>query len=55
MTVIDYNVTYVDKQGVTHTFSLMSTDVRTAMNNAFELRPEIKRIVRCIQAPMFDD
>lgn len=55
MTVIDYQITYQDHQGNTHTFSLMSTDVRTAMNNAFELRPEIKRITRCTQAPMFDD
>ena len=51
----DYDVKYVDKSGDEHTFVVTSTDVRTAMNNAFELRPEIKRIIRCTQTPMFTD
>jgi len=55
MTVVDYNITYVDKRGNKHTFTLMATDIKAAMNSALELRPEIKRIVRCVQAPMFDD
>ena len=55
MTIKDYDITYVDIKGNSYTFSLMSTDVRAAMNSAFELRPEIKTITRCIQAPMFSD
>ena len=51
----DYDVKYVDKSGNEHTFVVTSTDVRKAINNAFELRPEIKRIVRCTPAPMFTD
>ena len=51
----DYDVKYVDKGGDEHTFVVTSTDVRTAMNNAFELRPVIKRIIRCTQTPTFTD
>ena len=51
----DYDVKYVDKGGNEHTFVVTSTDVRTAINNAFEVRPEITRIVRCTPAPMFTD
>jgi hypothetical protein len=53
--MIDYDVKYVCKGGDTHEFVVTSTDVRTAINNAFELRPEIKRILRCTPAPMFTD
>lgn len=53
--VKDYQITYKDHQGNSYSFDLMSTDVRTAMTNAFELRPEIKQIVRCVQKPMFSD
>ena len=55
MTVIDYEITYKDQTGNSYTFDVMSTDVRTAMNSAFELRPEIKQIIRCVQKPMFED
>ena len=51
----DYDVKYVDKGGDEHTFVVTSTDVRTAINNAFELRPEIKRVIRCTPTPMFTD
>lgn len=53
--MIDYDVKYVCKGGDEHTFVVTSTDVRTAINNAFELRPEIKRVIRCTPAPMFTD
>ena len=53
--MIDYDVKYVCKGGDEHCFIVTSTDVRTAINNAFELRPEIKRILRCTPAPMFSD
>lgn len=55
MTVIDYEITYKDHKGNSYSFDLTSTDVRTAMAAAFELRPEIKQIVRCVQKPMFSD
>ena len=55
MTVIDYEITYKDHKGNSHSFDLTSIDVRTAMATAFELRPEIKQIVRCVQKPMFSD
>ena len=51
----DYDVKYVDGGGNEHEFVVTSTDVRTAINNAFELRPDIRRIVRCTPAPMFTD
>ena len=51
----DYDVKYVDGGGNEHEFVVTSTDVRTAINNAFELRPDIRRIIRCTPAPMFDD
>ena len=51
----DYDVKYVDGGGEEHTFGVTSNDLRTSMNNAFELRPEIKRIIRCTQTPMFTD
>lgn len=53
--MIDYDVKYVSKNGDTHEFLVTSTDVRTAINNAFYLRPEIKRILRCTPAPMFTE
>jgi len=55
MIVKDYVITYKDKKGISHQFELLSTDVPTAMNSAFELRPEIKTIIRCMQKPMFED
>ena len=55
MIVKDYDITYIDKKGNSYTFSLMSIDARTAMSTAFELRPEIKRIIRCAPQPMFED
>ena len=51
----DYEVLYVDKEGDKQDYVVTSTDVRTAINNAFELRPEIKRILRCTPKPMFED
>ncbi len=53
--MIDYDVKYVCKGGDTHEFIVTSTDVRTAINNAFELRPEIMRVIRCTPTPMFTD
>ena len=53
--MIDYDVKYVCKGGDEHCFVVTSIDVRTAINNAFELRPEIKRVLRCTPAPMFTD
>ena len=53
--MIDYDVKYVCKGGDTHEFVVTSTDVRTAINNAFELRPEIMRVIRCTPTPMFTD
>jgi hypothetical protein len=51
----DYQVKYIDKSGDKQDFEITSTDVRTAMNNVFELRPDCKRIVRCAPKPMFED
>ena len=51
----DYDVLYVDKEGDKHDYLVTSTDVRTAMNNVFELCPDARRIIRCAPKPMFDD
>ena len=51
----DYEVTYIDSHGDKQDYVVTSTDVRTAMNNMFELVPQCKRIVRCAPKPMFED
>ena len=53
--MIDYEVLYIDKGGDKQDFIVSSTDVRTAMNNVFELCPDCKRIVKCAPKPMFED
>ncbi len=51
----DYEVTYIDSHGDKQDYVVTSTDVRTAINNTFELVPHCKRIVRCAPKPMFED
>ena len=53
--MIDYEVTYIDSHGDKQTYTVTSTDVRTAINNTFELAPHCKRITRCTPKPMFED
>ena len=53
--MIDYEVLYVDKEDDKQDFLVTSTDVRTAMNNVFELCPDCKRIIRCAPKPMFEN
>jgi len=53
--MIDYEVLYIDKGGDKQDFVVSSTDVRTAMNNVFELCPDCKRIIKCAPKPMFND
>ena len=53
--MIDYKIRYVDDHGDYQEYDITSTDVRTAMNNAFELCPDIRRIVRCAPKEMFND
>ena len=53
--MIDYEVLYIDKRGDKQDFVVTSIDVRTAMNNVFELCPDCKRIVKCAPKPMFED
>ena len=56
--MIDYEVLYVDKEGDKQDYVVTSTDVRTAMNNVFEITllcPDCKRIIRCAPKPMFDE
>ena len=54
-TMTDYEVLYVDKDGDKQDFTVTSSDVRTAMNNLFELCPDARRIIRCAPKPMFQD
>ena len=51
----DYEVLYVDKDGDKQDFTVTSSDVRTAMNNLFELCPDARRIIRCAPKSMFED
>ena len=51
----DYAVLYVDKDGDKQDYVVTSTDVRTAMNNVFELCPDARRIIRCAPKEMFTD
>ena len=53
--MIDYEVLYIDKEGDKQDYVITSTDVRTAMNNLFELCPDCKRIISCKPKPMFED
>ena len=53
--MIEYDVFYIDDRGDKQHYVVTSTDVRTAMNNVFELCPDAKRIIRCSQKPMFED
>ena len=53
--MIDYEVVYIDSHGDKQDYVVTSTDVRTAMNNVFELEPNCKRILRCAPKPMFED
>ena len=53
--MIDYEVLYIDKEGDKQDYVVSSTDVRTAMNNVFELCPDCKRIIRCAPKAMFED
>ena len=52
--MIDYEVLYIDNKGNRQDYTITSTDVRTAINNTFELCPDCKRIVSCKPKPMFD-
>ena len=51
--MIDYEVLYMNSKGEKVSFEITSTDVRTAINNTFELRPDCKRIVWAKPKPMF--
>jgi hypothetical protein len=53
--MIDYEVLYIDNKGDKQDYVITSTDVRTAMNNLFELRPDCKRIVSCKPKQMWTD
>ena len=53
--MIDYDVVYVDDKGDKQDYVVTSTDVRTAMNNVFELCPDARRIIRCAPKSMFTD
>jgi len=53
--MIDYNVQYVNENGDKQSSVVTAKDVRTAINNALELLPDAKRIIRCAPKPMFDD
>ena len=55
MTLTEYEAIYLDDKGDKHSYLLTSTDVRTAMNNLFELCPDAKQIIRCVPKPMFED
>ena len=54
MTIEDYIIIYVDKQNTRRNVTITSGDMRTAMNNLFELHPDACRVVSCMRKPMFD-
>ena len=54
MTITDYNIIYVDKQNNRRSTTVTSGDMRTAMNNLFELNPDACRVISCMRKPMFD-
>ena len=53
--MIDYETLYIDKEGDKQDYVVTAPDVRTAINNLFELCPDARRVVRCAPKPMFDD
>ena len=50
-----FEVKYIDDAGDKQDYEVTATDVRTAINNALELCPDARRIVRCYPKPMFND
>ena len=54
MTIEDYLITYVDKQNNRRSTTVTSDNMRTAMNNLFELHPDACRVVSCMRKPMFN-
>jgi len=53
--VIDYELKYKDKSGKEHDVIVTAPDVRTAINNAFELHTDCNQVIRATPAPMFND
>ena len=53
--MIDYEILYIDDRGDKQDYVVTAPDVRTAINNLFELCPDARRVIRCSPKPMFDD
>lgn len=53
--MIEYEVTYVDKEGDYQDYAITSIDVRTAMSNLFKLCPDARRIISCKPKSMLED
>ena len=51
----DYALRYQDEDSCYHEVIVPAKDVQTAINNAFELHADCKRVVRCYPKEMFDD
>ena len=51
----DYALRYQDEDSCHHEVIVSAKDVPTAINNAFELHKDCKRVVRCYPKEMFDD
>ena len=53
--MINYDVRYINSEGEHIDYEIISIDARTAMDNLFKLRPDARRIIRCVPKPMFED
>jgi len=53
--VKDYEVKYKDEDGCAHEAIVTAQDVRTAINNAFELHKDCVQVIRAYPKPMFED
>ena len=51
----DYALRYEDEDGCDHETIVSAKDVQTAINNAFELNQDCKRVIRCYPKEMFED
>ena len=51
----EYIAEYTDKQGANQTSNVTAPDVRTAINNLLELRPDCARVTSCRPKPMWTE
>lgn len=52
--MIEYEVTYVDKEGDKQDFVLSADSTAKAIEHTFYFCPDCRRVIKCTPKPMFD-